>query len=88
MQKFCSGTSLCVHGHFYPPYDAVPDVNGVKARLDFAEYLGDSVKLHMDLGGTPFMAKVPEDRYTEIRGFEGKDVTASWSREDGHLLEQ
>jgi ABC-type Fe3+/spermidine/putrescine transport system ATPase subunit len=68
--------------------DAVPAVNGVKARLNFAEYLGDSVKLHMDLDGTPFMAKVPEDRYTEIRGFEGKDVTASWSREDGHLLEQ
>ena len=60
----------------------------VEARLDFAEYLGDSVKLHMDLDGKPFMAKVPEDRYTEIRGFEGKDVTASWSREDGHLLEQ
>ena len=55
--------------------DAVPPVNGVKVRLDFAEYLGDSVKLHMDLDGTPFMAKVPEDRYTEIRGFEGKDVT-------------
>ena len=24
----------------------------------------------------------------EIRAFEGKDVTATWAREDGHLLEQ
>ena len=68
--------------------DAVPAVNGVKVRLDFAEYLGDSVKLHMDLDGKPFMAKVHEERYAEIRAFEGKDVTASWAREDGHLLEQ
>ena len=62
--------------------------NTLTARLDFAEYLGDSVKLHMDLNGTPFMAKVPGDRYAEIRALEGKDVTATWAREDGHLLEQ
>jgi ABC-type Fe3+/spermidine/putrescine transport system ATPase subunit len=68
--------------------DAVPAANGVKARLDFAEYLGDSVKLHMDLDGKPFMAKVAGERYDEIRGLEGKDVTATWAREDGHLLEQ
>ena len=68
--------------------DAVPSINGVKVRLDFAEYLGDSVKLHMDLDGKPFMAKVHEDRYAEIRAYEGKDVTATWAREDGHLLEQ
>ncbi|MFM9022221.1 MAG: ABC transporter ATP-binding protein [Solirubrobacterales bacterium] len=68
--------------------DATPAVNGVKVRLDFAEYLGDSVKLHLDLDGQPFMAKVHEDRYAEIRVYEGKDVTASWAIEDGHLLEQ
>jgi len=68
--------------------DATPAVNGVTVRLDFAEYLGDSVKLHLDLDGQPFMAKVHEERYTEIRAFEGRDVTASWAAEDGHLLEQ
>ncbi len=68
--------------------DAVPAINGIKVRLDFAEYLGDSVKLHMDLDGKPFMAKVHEERYAEIRAYEGKDITASWTREDGHLLEQ
>lgn len=68
--------------------DAVPETNGVKARLNFAEYLGDSVKLHMDSNGTPFLAKVVEERYAEIRAFEGKDVTVTWAVEDGHLLEQ
>ncbi len=37
--------------------------------------------------GEPFIAKVDEARYTEIRAFEGKDVTASWNVEDGQLLE-
>ena len=68
--------------------DAAPATNGVRVRLDFAEYLGDSVKLHMDLDGKPFIAKVPEDRYAELRALEGKDVTATWAAEDGHLLEQ
>lgn len=68
--------------------DAAPAVNGIKVRLDFAEYLGDSVKLHMDLDGKPFMAKVHEERYSEVRALEGKDVTATWAAEDGHLLEQ
>jgi len=68
--------------------DAAPAVNGVQVRLDFAEYLGDSVKLHLDLDGKPFIAKVHEDRYAEVRALEGKDVTATWSSEDGHLLEQ
>ena len=68
--------------------DAAPATNGIRVRLDFAEYLGDSVKLHMDLDGKPFIAKVPEDRYAEVRDLEGKDVTATWAAEDGHLLEQ
>jgi ABC-type Fe3+/spermidine/putrescine transport system ATPase subunit len=68
--------------------DAVPATNGVKVRLDFAEYLGDSVKLHLNLDGQPFMAKVHEERYAEVSAYEGKDVTASWAIEDGHLLEQ
>jgi ABC-type Fe3+/spermidine/putrescine transport system ATPase subunit len=68
--------------------EAVPAINGVKARLDFAEYLGDSVKLHMELDGRPFLAKVDEERYVEIREFEGKEVTATWAIEDGHLLER
>jgi putative spermidine/putrescine transport system ATP-binding protein len=64
-----------------------PAVNGGRARLNFAEYLGDSVKLHLDVQGEPFLAKVDEARYAEIRAFEGQDVTVSWNLEDGQLLE-
>ncbi len=63
------------------------DVNGTRARLIFAEYLGDSVKLHLEVGGDPFIAKVDEARYAEIRAFEGQDVTVGWDVEDGQLLE-
>ena len=68
--------------------DAAPAINGVRVRLDFAEYLGDSVKLHMDFNGEPFLAKVDEERFGEVQAFEGKEVTATWAIEDGHLLEQ
>ena len=44
----------------------MPDVNGARARLNFAEYLGDSVKLHLDVAGQPFLAKVDEHRYAEL----------------------
>ncbi len=58
-----------------------------QARLNFAEYLGDSVKLHLDVAGEPFTAKVAETRYAEIRDREGSDVTVRWNVDDGHLLE-
>ena len=41
--------------------------NTAQARLNFAEYLGDSVKLHLDVAGEPFTAKVAETRYAEMR---------------------
>ena len=61
--------------------------NNAQARLNFAEYLGDSVKLHLEVAGEPFTAKVVETRYAEMRALEGGDVTVSWSVEDGRLLE-
>jgi len=67
------------------PAAAGPNTAG--ARLNFAEYLGDSVKLHLDVAGEPFTAKVPEDRYGDLRELEGGDVTVSWRVEDGHVLE-
>ena len=60
--------------------------NTAQARLNFAEYLGDSVKLHLEVTGEPFTAKVAETRYAEMRDLEGGDVTVSWSVEDGRLL--
>jgi putative spermidine/putrescine transport system ATP-binding protein len=68
-----------------PP--AAAEANTAQARLNFAEYLGDSVKLHLDVGGEPFTAKVAETRYAEMRNIETGDVTVRWGVEDGHLLE-
>ncbi len=65
----------------------VPDVNGARARLNFAEYLGDSVKLHLDVAGQPFLAKVDEHRYAELAKAEGSDVTVTWDAADAQLLE-
>jgi ABC-type Fe3+/spermidine/putrescine transport system ATPase subunit len=67
-----------------PPADAP---NTARARLNFAEYLGDSVKLHLEIAGEPFTAKVAETRYAEMRDIETGDVTVRWNVEDGHLLE-
>jgi putative spermidine/putrescine transport system ATP-binding protein len=61
--------------------------NQAAARLNFAEYLGDSVKLHLEVAGEPFTAKVAETRYAEMRDIESGDVTVRWNVEDGHVLE-
>jgi ABC-type Fe3+/spermidine/putrescine transport system ATPase subunit len=61
--------------------------NTAEARLNFAEYLGDSVKLHLEVGGEPFTAKVAETRYAEMRDLESDAVTVRWNVEDGHVLE-
>jgi putative spermidine/putrescine transport system ATP-binding protein len=60
--------------------------NTAQARLNFAEYLGDAVKLHLEVAGEPFTAKVAETRYAEMRGIETGEVTVRWNVEDGHLL--
>ncbi len=66
---------------------ASTEPNVAQARLNFAEYLGDSVKLHLEVAGEPFTAKVAETRYAEMRDIESGDVTVRWDVEDGHLLE-
>jgi putative spermidine/putrescine transport system ATP-binding protein len=68
-----------------PPADSAP--NCAQARLNFAEYLGDSVKLHLEIAAEPFTAKVAETRYAEMRDLEGTDVTVRWNVGDGHVLE-
>jgi len=55
--------------------------NTALARLNFAEYLGDSVKLHLDVAGEPFTAKVAETRYAErCATIESGDVTVRLER--------
>jgi ABC-type Fe3+/spermidine/putrescine transport system ATPase subunit len=68
-----------------PPSASAP--NCAQARLNFAEYLGDSVKLHLEVAGDPFTAKVAETRYAEMRDLESTEVTVRWNVQDGHVLE-
>ena len=44
--------------------------NTAEARLNFAEYLGDAVKLHLEVGGEPFTAKVAETATRSARARE------------------
>ena len=64
----------------------MPDVNAARARLNFAEYLGDSVKLHLEVGGEPFPAKVAETRYAEMRELESGAVTVAGTSRTGTSL--
>ena len=59
----------------------------LECELRFVEYLGDLVKLHLDASGNRYSAKVPGERYPELRGREGGRVRLSWREEDVQLLD-
>ncbi len=61
--------------------------NQAECEIVFVEYLGDLVKLHLSAGGERMLAKVPGDRYPELRGREGSTVRISWSEKDVQLLQ-
>jgi ABC-type Fe3+/spermidine/putrescine transport system ATPase subunit len=60
--------------------------NQLECEVVFVEYLGDLVKLHLSANGERMLAKVPGDRYPELRGREGSTVRISWSESDVQLL--
>ena len=62
------------------------DLNSIETEIVFVEFLGDLVKLHLVAGGDRFLAKVPGDRYPQLRGKEGEKVRISWKEEDVQLL--
>jgi hypothetical protein len=65
-----------------------PDgLNQLECELRFVEYLGDLVKLHLDASGNRYSAKVPGERYPELRGREGGRVRLSWREKDVQLLD-
>ena len=68
--------------------EVVPDarVNSAECEIVFVEFLGDLVKLHLTAGGERLLAKVPGERYPELRGREGERITISWEEEDVQLL--
>jgi TOBE domain-containing protein len=62
-------------------------LNQLEGELNFVEYLGDLVKLHLDAFGARFSAKVPGGRYPELRGREGGRVRLTWREDDVQLLD-
>jgi ABC-type Fe3+/spermidine/putrescine transport system ATPase subunit len=62
-------------------------LNQLEGELYFVEYLGDLVKLHLEAHGERFSAKVPGDRYPELRGREGGRVRLTWQEDDVQLLD-
>ena len=68
--------------------EVVPDarVNSAECEIVFVEFLGDLVKLHLTAGGERLLAKVPGERYPELRGREGERIRISWEEEDVQLL--
>ena len=60
--------------------------NTADCEIVFVEFLGDLVKLHLTAGGERMLAKVPGDRYPELRGREGETIRISWKEEDVQLL--
>jgi putative spermidine/putrescine transport system ATP-binding protein len=61
--------------------------NEIECELRFVEYLGDLVKLHLEAFDTRYTAKVPGERYPELRGREGGRVRLSWQERDVQLLD-
>ena len=60
--------------------------NSADCEIVFVEFLGDLVKLHLTTGGERMLAKVPGDRYPELRGREGETIRISWKEDDVQLL--
>ena len=63
------------------------EINSVECEIVFVEFLGDLVKLHLMSGDERMLAKVPGERYPELRGREGDKVRISWKEEDVQLLQ-
>ncbi len=66
--------------------EAARPENSADCEIVFVEFLGDLVKLHLTAGGERMLAKVPGDRYPELRGREGQTIRISWSEEDVQFL--
>jgi len=61
--------------------------NSIETEIVFVEFLGDLVKLHLTAGGERMLAKVPGERYPDLRGREGEKIRISWKEEDVQLLQ-
>jgi len=60
--------------------------NSAEGEILFVEFLGDLVKLHLEVGGERMLAKVSGERYPALRGREGERIRIVWKEEDVQLL--
>lgn len=60
--------------------------NQLSCTVGSVEYLGDIVKVHMRAGEHTVLAKLPEERYSEMVALTGQPVLASWNSQDVQLL--
>jgi ABC-type Fe3+/spermidine/putrescine transport system ATPase subunit len=60
--------------------------NAADCQVVFVEFLGDLVKLHLEIGGERMLAKVPGDLYPGLSGREGDTLRVTWEEEDVQLL--
>ena len=63
-----------------------PELNTADCEIVFVEFLGDLVKLHLEVGDERLLAKVPGEQYVSLRGREGEPIRISWKEEDVQLL--
>jgi putative spermidine/putrescine transport system ATP-binding protein len=61
-------------------------VNSAECEIRFVEFLGDLLKLHLAVGDERMLAKLPAERYPDLRGREGETIRVSWKEEDVQLL--
>src|SRR4051812_11525173 len=61
--------------------------SSIETEIVFVEFLGDLVKLHLMAGGERMLAKVPGERYPDLRGREGEKIRISWKEGDVQLLQ-
>ena len=62
------------------------ELNTADCEIVFVEFLGDLVKLHLQVGEERLLAKVPGEQYASLRGREGETIRISWKEEDVQLL--
>jgi ABC-type Fe3+/spermidine/putrescine transport system ATPase subunit len=62
------------------------DMNSAECEIEFVEFLGDLVKLHLTAGGGRMLAKVPGEHYPSLRDREGEKIRVRWKEEDAQLL--
>jgi ABC-type Fe3+/spermidine/putrescine transport system ATPase subunit len=60
--------------------------NTADCEIVFVEFLGDLVKLHLEMEGERMLVKVPGEAYASLRGREGERIRVSWREDDVQLL--